>query len=213
MSAIKQSYFLDFFNNLTEGNKENCSTIIKNLLDDGVSIVDIYIELFQKSLYRIGKLWDHSQLSIPEEHLATNIISFLIEKFSPVPKSKRDEKVIVTCIDKEFHEIGARMVAKIFEYYGYKTYYLGASVPSKEVIKYVRQINPKFIAISWSLYLNLPRFLDVLDNVTKMFPNTKIYVGGQALSDNSDMLLKKYTNVSHLSCVRELDDELAKISV
>lgn len=211
MNKIKQSYFLDFYNNLIEGNKENCSIIVKTLLDEGIDITDIYIELFQKSLYRIGKLWDHSELTIPEEHLATNIISSLIEKYSPSPIITRDEKAIVTCIDKEFHEIGAKMVAKIFELNGYKTYYLGASVPSKEVIKFIRQIDPQVIAISWSLYLNLARFLEVLDNITKMFVTKKIYVGGQALSENSDQILKKYRNVYHISCVRNLNRELANV--
>jgi len=211
MSEIKQSHFLDFYNNLIEGNKENCSNIVNTLLEEGINITDIYIELFQKSLYKIGKLWDHNKLSIPEEHLATNIISFLIEKYSPSPIISKNEKALVTCIDKEFHEIGAKMVAKIFELNGYKTYYLGASVPAKEVIKFIRQIDPQVIAISWSLYLNLARFLDVLDNITKMFVNKKIYVGGQALSENSDQLLKKYSNVYHISCVKELNKELASV--
>lgn len=213
MSSIKQTHFFDFYNNLVEGNKSNCSRIVENLLNDGISIIDIYIELFQKSLYRIGKLWDHNELSIPEEHLATNIIASLIEKFALEPHTIRDEKAIVTCIDKEFHEIGARMVAKIFEYNGFKTYYLGASVPAKEIIKYIRQIEPNVIAISWSLYLNLARFLDVLDNVTKMFPNKIVYVGGQALAENSDQLLKKYQNVKHLKSIRELNNELSSLLV
>lgn len=209
MSEIKQSHFFNFYNNLIEGNKNNCSDIVNSLLEEGVDLTDIYVNLFQKSLYRIGKLWDSSKLSIPEEHLATNIISFLIEKYSPSPVITRDEKAIVTCIDKEFHEIGAKMVAKIFELNGYKTYYLGASVPTKEVIKFIRQIDPQVIAISWSLYLNLARFLDVLDSITKMFVNKKIYVGGQALADNSEQLLKKYINVYHISCVKNLNKELA----
>lgn len=211
MSKIKQSHFLDFYNNLVEGNKENCSQIVKVLLDEGIDITDIYVELYQKSMYRIGKLWDHNQLTIPEEHLATNIISSLIEKYSPEPIDNKNEKALVTCIDKEFHEIGAKMVAKILEYHGYKTYYLGAAVPSKEIIKFINQIDPQIIAISWSLYLNLARFLEVLDNITKMFVNKTIYVGGQALAENPDKLLKKYKNVRHISCVKSLNNELELI--
>ncbi|MCS7054338.1 MAG: cobalamin-dependent protein [Ignavibacterium sp.] len=213
MSEIKQSYYLDFYNNLIEGNKEKCSSLVNSLLEEGVDITDIYIELFQKSLYRIGKLWDNDELSISQEHLVTNIISYLIEKYSPAPITQRSEKAIVTCIDKEFHEIGAKMVSKIFEYNGYKTYYLGASIPSKDIVKFIRLIEPSIIAISWSLYLNLGRFLDVLDNVTKMFPNIKVYVGGQALSENSNQILKKYSNVRHISCVRELKKQLSLESV
>lgn len=211
MSKIKQSHFLDFYNNLIEGNKENCSQIVQLLISEGTDITEIYVDLFQKALYRIGKLWDHNQLTIPEEHLATNIITSLIEKYSPAPTITKNEKALVTCIDKEFHEIGAKMVSKIFEYHGYKTYYLGAAVPTKEIIKFTQQLSPQVIAISWSLYLNLARFLEVLDNISKMFVDKTIFVGGQALKENSVDFLKKYKNVRHISCVKSLKLELENV--
>lgn len=210
MSQIKQSYFLDFYNNLVEGNKEKCSEIVKILLDEGVDLKEIYVEVFQKALYRIGKLWDHNEISIPEEHMATQIVEALINKYAPSSPVSSKNKAVVTCIDKEFHEIGAKMVAHIFEVNGWKTYYLGASVPLKELLKFVKQSDPEIIALSWSLYLNLARFLEVVDNLTKLFPTLKILVGGQALAENSTQLLKKYPNVKHIPSVYELDEYLKK---
>lgn len=102
------------------------------------------------------------------------------------------------------------MVAHIFEVNGWKTYYLGASVPLKELLKFVKQSDPEIIALSWSLYLNLARFLEVVDNLTKLFPTLKILVGGQALAENSTQLLKKYPNVKHIPSVYELDEYLKK---
>jgi len=208
MNTLNQIYFIDFYNSLLDGDKQKCYDIVNFLLEDGHSILDIYVDLFQKSLYRIGKLWDQRELSISEEHMASNIISSLIERFSPEPSRKREEKVIVTCIDKEFHEIGAKMVTKVFELNGFNTFFLGANVPTKEILKFVRQIEPYFIAISWSLYLNLSRFLDVVDNLDKIFANKTIFVGGQALSENSDQLLKKFTNVKYIPTVKDLHQVL-----
>ncbi len=209
MPQVKQSYFLDFYNNLVDGNKEKCSEIVKELIDEGVDLKVIYVELFQKALYRIGKLWDHNEISIPEEHLATQIVESLIGKYAPSSSPALSKfKSVVTCIDKEFHEIGAKMVAHIFEINGWKTYYLGASVPLKELLKFVKQTDPDIIALSWSLYLNLARFLEVIDNLTKFFPTKKIFVGGQALSDNSDQLLRKYPNVKHIQSIYALDEIL-----
>lgn len=208
MTAIKQSYFLDFYNNLVEGNKERCSEIVKTLLDEGTDLKDIYVELFQKSLYRIGKLWDNSEITVPEEHLSSQIIESLISKYTPSAKVRSGKTVVVSCIDKEFHEIGAKMVANIFDLNGWKTYYLGASVPLRELIKFIKQANPDIIALSWSLYLNLARFLEVVDNLTKLYPTKKILVGGQALEENSTQILKKYPNVKHISSIYELDDFL-----
>src|SRR5690606_10874173 len=126
MNKIKQSHFLSFFNALVEGNKEKCTQIVQSLIDQRIDLKDIYIELFQTSLYRIGKLWDHNKMSIPEEHMATQIIESLISRFSPSLNSSMEKKCVVTCIDKEFHEIGAKMVSNVFELEGWKTYYLGA---------------------------------------------------------------------------------------
>ena len=41
----------------------------------------------------------------------------------------------------------------------------------KEIVKFVKTIDPEIIALSWSLYLNLGRFLEVVDHLTKFFPN------------------------------------------
>lgn len=205
MKQIKQSDFLGFYNALVDGDKDKCIQIVQSLLDEGVALKNIYVELFQKSLYRIGKLWDHNKLSIPEEHLATQIVEALIDRFAPVGKSNSDKKVVVTCIDKEYHQIGAKMVSNIFELNGWKPYYLGASVPNKEILKFVKQIDPEIIALSWSLYLNLGRFLEVVDHITRFFPTKKIIIGGQALSENSDNILKKYKNVEYIESLDSLE--------
>lgn len=208
MNKIKQSHFLDFYNNLIEGNKDRCSEIVKDLLDEGVDLKEIYVELFQKALYRIGKLWDKNEITIPEEHMATQIIEALLSKFSPAVSADSNLKVVVTCIDKEFHDIGAKMVANIFELNGWKTFYLGASVPLRELTKFINNSDPQIIALSWSLYLNLARFLEIIDTLTKLFPTKKIIVGGQALAENSTQLLKKYNNVLHIQSIYELDEYL-----
>lgn len=208
MSKIKQSHFLAFYNSLVEGDKEKCIQIVQSLISDGIDLKDIYTELFQTSLYRIGKLWDHNKMSIPEEHLATRIVESLISRFAPTGSLAQDKKVVVTCVDKEFHEIGAKMVANIFEQEGWKTYYLGASVPAKEIIKFVKQIDPELIALSWGLYLNLGRFLETVDHLTRFFPTKRIFVGGQALAENSDNILKKYNNVTYIDSLNTLEIKL-----
>jgi methanogenic corrinoid protein MtbC1 len=210
MKEIKQSHFLAFYNALVDGDKDGCANVVQSLIEEGVNLKDIYVELFQKSLYRIGKLWDDNKLSIPEEHMATRIVEYLINRFAPVGKSNSDKKVVVACIDKEFHEIGAKMVSNIFELNGWKSYYLGASVPNKEILKFVKRIDPDIIALSWSLYLNLGRFLEVLDHLTRFFPTKKILIGGQALSENSNNILKKYKNIEYIESLDSLESYLKK---
>jgi len=119
--------------------------------------------------------------------------------------------VVISCIDKEFQEVIAKMVANIFELAGLKVYYLGASVPTKEISKFVKQIEPNVIAVSWSLYLNLGIFLEVIDHLTKLFPTKKIFVGGQALVENSVNVLRKYKNIKYIDSLNTLESYIKKL--
>lgn len=105
------------------------------------------------------------------------------------------------------------MVANIFEFAGWKVYYLAASVPTKEISKFVKQIKPDVIALSWSLNLNLGRFLEVIDPLTKLFPTKKIFVGGQALVENSVNVLRKYKNVKYIDSLNTLESYIKKNSI
>ena len=51
MKKIKQSHFLGFYNALIEGDKNQCTHLVQSLIDDGVDVKDIYVHLFQESLY------------------------------------------------------------------------------------------------------------------------------------------------------------------
>ena len=44
-------------------------------------------------------------------------------------QKRRGKRVLVACVGSELHEIGARMVADLFEYQGWDSIYLGAAVP------------------------------------------------------------------------------------
>ena len=71
---ISEALYIDFLNNLIEGNKKNCTLIIDNLLKNGTSIKEVYMDLIQKSMYRIGQLWDRNKITIAEEHAASHIV-------------------------------------------------------------------------------------------------------------------------------------------
>ncbi|NWF49994.1 MAG: cobalamin B12-binding domain-containing protein [Ignavibacteriaceae bacterium] len=209
---INQSYFFDFYNNLVEGNKAKCEEIVQHLLTKNTDIKEIYTELYQKALYRIGKLWDQSKISISEEHVATKIVDHLISSYLPkdqIAKS-RGETAIVTCVDKEYHEIGAKMAANILELNGWSTLYLGASVPSKDLIKFIRDKKPKIVGISFNLYLNLFRLVELLDHIKKFFPEQMIIIGGQGLKQGDEINLSKYSNTFQFDSIFALDEFLKK---
>jgi len=207
---INEVYFLDYTNGLLQGDKEKCTQIVEDLISQKVEIKDIYVELFQRSMYHVGKMWEQGQLSISEEHIGTEITKSLLSKYAS--KFAADKKVnktaLISCIDKEFHEIGARMAADVFELNGWSTYFLGASMPTREIVKFIEIKKPDVVGLSFNFYMNVLRLFEVIDNIKKHYPTQQIIVGGQGVNREEENLLSKYPDIKHFSTVKELDDYL-----
>jgi MerR family transcriptional regulator, light-induced transcriptional regulator len=207
---VSEVCFLDYTNGLLQGDKEKCISIVEKLLAENIEIKDIYVDLFQRSLYHIGKMWEQGQLSIADEHIGTEITKSLMNKYASKISSKKKvgKTALITCIDKEFHEIGARMAADVFELNGWNTYFLGACTPTREIVKFIEIKKPDVVGLSFNFYMNVLRLFEVIDHIKKNYPDQKIIIGGQGVNRENENLLSKYPDIIHFSTVKELDDYL-----
>jgi methanogenic corrinoid protein MtbC1 len=211
---IREVYYLDYFNGLLEGDKNRCRTVVDRLLEEKTDIIEIYTDLFQKSLYQVGKMWDQSKLSIGDEHLGTEITEELLYYCSSkiVPRNQIKKKALVTCVNKEFHKIGARMAADVFVLNGWETYFLGASTPTKEILKYVEAKKPDIVGLSFSFYINLMKVIDVVREIKHNIPDQKIMLGGRAELNGQAEMLSKFEDVYYFDSIVGLDNFLKKES-
>jgi methanogenic corrinoid protein MtbC1 len=211
---IREVYYLDYFNALLEGDKNRCRTVVDRLLEEKTDIIEIYTDLFQKSLYQVGKMWDQSKLSIGDEHLGTEITEELLYYCSSkiVPRNQIKKKALVTCVNKEFHKIGARMAADVFVLNGWETYFLGASTPTKEILKYVEAKKPDIVGLSFSFYINLMKVIDVVREIKHNIPDQKIMLGGRAELNGQAEMLSKFEDVYYFDSIVGLDNFLKKES-
>jgi len=205
---ILEAYYLHYFSALIEGNKDECSKVINNLLHEKVDIKDIYTQIVKRSMYRIGQMWENDKVNIAVEHRATKITEIIINQIYQYIQAipKHGKKVVVTCADKEFHELGARMVSDIFELNGWDSTFLGANTPSNELLNIIEEVNPEVVAISINFYINIVRLLKEIEMISERFPEIKIIVGGQAFADGKEDVLANYPNVTFISCLYTLED-------
>jgi len=204
---IKETDYLIYFDSLLKGEKCKCVETVNRLLLEGIDIKEIYFSLLQRSMYRIGKLWEKDKVSISSEKIATDItntiIGILYQKVAETPKNGL--KIIVTCIDKEFHSLGARMVADIFELNGWRSVFLGPCMPCNDVLNSMKEFSPDVLGISSNFYINLQRLIDLIEKVKSEFPRQEIIVGGQIFSEGGEGILKKYKNVTYIASSKMLE--------
>lgn len=172
-----------FLENLLAGNRAACSDNARNYLAINPSIEDLYEDIFKTALYKVGKLWETNQISVATEHLATAITEGILnELFETIISKKRYQKtVVLACVENELHQVGIKMVADIFEKNGWDSFFLGTGIPTGELLRFIRQAKPDLLAISLSVYFNLPNLLEMLTRIRAEFPELGILVGGQAI--------------------------------
>jgi len=196
-NANFDNYSEKFLENLLQGNRQNCSSIAKLYLTNNHSFIDLYEDVFKFSLYEVGRLWESNKISVATEHLASAIIEGILnELFDQLISKKRyNKKVIVACVENEQHQVGAKMVADTFEMNGWESFFLGAGIPSSELIHYVHEIKPDLIAISLSVYFNFTNLIRLLAKLRQEFPELQILIGGQAFSHILPEMVSKLGNV------------------
>lgn len=209
---ISEAVYLHFLNALLDGDKKQCFQIVDNLVEQNVSVKEIFLGLFQRSMYRIGQMWEKERCSIGNEHVATKIIEGLIEYVAANNLKDRTGKklALITCIDKEYHELGARMVAGFLEALGWNTLFVGANIPPSETIKFIREKTPDVVGISSSFYINITRLISLIQLIKDEFPEQEIIVGGQSLAEGRSECLSSFSNVRYITCLNGLEKYLTE---
>jgi methanogenic corrinoid protein MtbC1 len=208
---ISEAVYLHYLNSLLEGDKKQCYQIVNNLIENGTGLREIFLKLFQRSMYRVGQMWENDRCSIAEEHIATRITESLVEYVVSNFQTEQqlNKTIVITCIDKEFHELGARMVSGYLEAIGYKVFFIGSNLPQNEVLKIIKEKQPDIVAISNNFYLNFTRLVSLLNAIQTEYPEQRVIVGGQALAEGTDDIFKDYSNVHYVSSLDALDEYLA----
>lgn len=191
------NHHIDFLNSLISGNRLLCSILVQKYLNDKLSINELYENILKKSLYDIGELWEYNKISVSTEHMASAIVEAILNELYPtiISNDKIEKKIIVSCVENEFHQIGIKMINDVFEMNGWNSYFLGANTPTKELLSFMKIIKPDLLAISLSIYFNIPALENLIQLVRKEFPLLPILVGGQAFLHGGQHILNKYDNV------------------
>lgn len=188
------------------GQKRECIAILEKLVGAGCPVEKIYTDLFQGVLYHIGELWEQNRISVATEHMATSLVESLMIYLQPrIFNTERiGKRVVIACVVREYHQIGAKMVADIFEMHGWDSFFIGANTPVDELNRFIAGQNPDMIGLSLSIFFNLGELKLSLRRLRERFPSIPIIVGGQAFRWGGAEIVEEFHNVRLIKSVPEL---------
>jgi methanogenic corrinoid protein MtbC1 len=190
---------------LTGDRREALRLLVDEGLLRGIPVQDIHLKIIQPAQYEIGRLWQENRISVAQEHLATAISQLALSHlYRHLPRDPSNGKVVMlSCVEGELHEIGARMASDFLEMAGFGVRFLGANVPTSHLVRMVREQTPDLLALSVTMTYHLPALRSALEQVRAAAPRLPIAVGGLAFNW-APGLEKELNATSHGKDAREL---------
>ena len=167
---------------LLQSDRRAASQMVLDAVQQGTSVKDIYLQVFQPAQQEIGRLWQTNRISVAQEHYCTAATQLVMSQLYPYifASDKIGRRLIASCVGGELHEIGIRMVADFFEMEGWDTYYLGANTPAASILQSIEERRADVLAFSATMTFHLSRVIQLIDQVraAKIGRDMIILVGG-----------------------------------
>jgi len=106
--------------------------------------------IVQPALEKIGYMWEKKQINVEDEHLASSAVKTALARLVVhLPRQrKKNIKVLCSCTEGEYHDIGIRSLAYELELNGYNLHYLGSDTPFSSIQEAVKKEKPSYVFIS-----------------------------------------------------------------
>jgi methylmalonyl-CoA mutase cobalamin-binding domain/chain len=164
------------------GERHVASQLVLDAVESGASVKDIYLCVFQRCQYEIGRLWQMNRISVAQEHYCTAATQLIMSQLYPYifATEKTGGRFVAACVGGELHEIGARMVADFFEMEGWDTYYLGANTPAEAIVQQIEERRADVLGISATMTFHVRAVESLIEQVraSDVGARVKILVGG-----------------------------------
>jgi methanogenic corrinoid protein MtbC1 len=166
------------------GARAASAQIVEEAFRNGAGVFDIYAQVFQESLYEVGRLWEEGKISVSVEHRATAITQLVMAgiyaRTLRARPSVPSRQAMVTGVAGESHQIGANMVADVLENAGWNVEFLGTDAPHSGIVDAVRAQDSDLLCISATMLFNLPNVIRLIADARASSPKLRVLVGGAA---------------------------------
>jgi methanogenic corrinoid protein MtbC1 len=188
-----QALMQEYVRYLVTPDARRARLLIEDSLLAGVSAATIYLEVIDPAMREIGRLWQAAQVSVAQEHLATQITQAVIATLGLALNGTttvgRGRLAVVASSPGERHSLGGQMVADFLESQGWTALALGPDTPIVDLVGFARSQQAELVALSTALPRNLLLVTRTCGLLRRLDPMPMIVVGGQAYGGNARQAL------------------------
>ena len=165
---------------LLAGDEIAAETTIREAMDARLTAAEIDEGIIAPALWLLGALWERGEISVADEHLATEIslrVLALQREADRVAQSRRGNRVLLATPAGERHVVALRMASNLLSGAGYWIVMLGADVPAEALVAGVLRHRPDVICMSLTMPAGTVELTDAILQVqcayTQSFRRTR----------------------------------------
>ncbi|MEI7744312.1 MAG: cobalamin-dependent protein [Chloroflexota bacterium] len=159
---------------------------VQTLLAGGRDPRSIYIDVLAPALEEVGVRWARGQITIAQEHLATTVVSSIMDALAPqlARGQTLPHSIALAGTSGELHVVGLDMVEDFLAGDGWETYNFGAATPAQGFVEFVAAIGADAVGLSTTLTTHLRAAEETIAALRLLERPPFIIVGGQAYGDS-----------------------------
>ncbi|MBN1418478.1 MAG: cobalamin-dependent protein [Planctomycetes bacterium] len=173
------------------GDRVRAGSLILDRVRAGGSAADLYLNVLAAAQAEVGAMWHQNEITIAEEHIATATTSMVAAQLAAFARAKdsNGRTVLATAVEGDFHDVGILIASYLFELEGWRTIFLGAGVPIRDLVEVLHRFSPDLLLLSAALSIHLPAVRATIRAVRAAGGGRaiQILVGGQAFAGAPDL--------------------------
>jgi methanogenic corrinoid protein MtbC1 len=169
---------------LIAGDEVEAEVTVRAALRAGLTIAQINEEVVGPALQLIGELWARGEISVADEHLATEIcirVLVLEDELDRVARIRLERKALLAAPEGEQHVVALRMARNLLRRAGYDALLLGADVPPDALAAAAARHEADLVCLSCTT-AGSDRVLLAIRAVLEARPGAGFVIGGHGLT-------------------------------
>jgi methanogenic corrinoid protein MtbC1 len=174
----------NFLSALLTGDEVEAEVAVRDARATGLSVERINEEIIAPALRLIGDLWARGEISVADEHLATEIcvrVLVLQDEADRVAGGRGHRRALLAAPSGELHVVALRMAANLLRRSGYDALLLGGDVPADALADAADRHHADVVCLSATM-ATTDQVLIAIQAVHERRPGVGFVLGGRGLT-------------------------------
>ncbi|WP_327636692.1 cobalamin B12-binding domain-containing protein [Kribbella sp. NBC_00482] len=129
---------------------ERAAHVVLDQLFGALTIEAVIRDVLMPYLYELGDRWSRGEVTVGQEHFASNVIRNRLAALSPGWGGGRGPQVLLACPPGELHDIALLSFGLVLRRSGWRVVFLGADSPTGDIQRTADALGPDLVMLAAS---------------------------------------------------------------